>query len=98
MNYEQDVKEIREDFIKSHFPESYQKMTEDNTLFEYLTKIESEYYERVEEIYDELFSQYLRNKKESIFLKKVERLSKEVELKILAKDKAAEEILFKETL
>ena len=98
MNYEQDVKEIREDFIKSHFPQIYQKMVEDNTLAEYLEKNESEYYECAEKNYNKLFSQYLKSKRGSIFFKNVEMLAKEVELKILAKDKAAEEVLFRPTL
>jgi len=98
MNYEKDVKEIREEYIKTHFSDAYQKMVEDNTLTEYLENSESEYYECVEKVYDKLFSEYLKNKKESVLCKNAERLAKEVELKILARDKAAEKVLFRSTL
>lgn len=95
MNYERDVKEIREEYIKTHFSDAYQKMVEDNTLTEYLEKSESEYYECVEKVYDKLFSEYQKNKKESFLCRNAEKLTKEVELNILARDKAADEVLLK---
>lgn len=98
MNYEKDVKEIRKDYIKSRFPKAYQKMVEDNTLTQYLEKNESEYYECLEKVYDKLCSQSLKNKRESILFTNAERLAKEVELKILARDKAAEEVLFRPSI
>ncbi len=98
MNYEDDVKEIRKGFIEKNLPEKYREMKENDILSEYLKKIELEYYDREESIYDDLYSQELKSKKKSLFFGEAERLTKEVELKIKAKDQAAKEVLFRETL
>ena len=98
MTNDTEIKEIREQFIKTNLPEEYQKLKDEKKLFEYLEGIEEEYFEYVNRVYNEKITKQEKNNKKSVFFGKAKRLAKEAELKIKAKEEAEQAVLFKKEL